>query len=197
MSACNQKKPSKVFTEKKASHPKAKQSSLIISIQPFSDISPVLTDYVFKELKKVYPFSEVKQPIQLPKSAYYPSRNRYRADSLIGYLDRLNKSGHVTIALTNRDISTSVHGYADWGVMGLALRPGNACIVSTFRLSKSNLNNQLFKVAIHELGHTQGLPHCSDKTCFMADAEGGNPTDQETGFCPKCKARMQKKGWQL
>ncbi len=197
LSACQPEKPTQAFKEKKASHQKAKQPSLIISIQPFSDISPMLTDYVFKELKKVYPFCEVKQPIQLPKSAYYKPRNRYRADTLIGFLDRLNKNGHVTIGLTCKDISTSVHGYSDWGVMGLGFMPGDACVVSTHRLKKGNMNIQYAKVAKHELGHTQGLPHCPVKTCLMADAEGKNPTDKETGFCPKCKARLQKKGWKL
>jgi archaemetzincin len=83
----------------------------------------------------------------------------------------------------------------DWGVMGLGLQPGNACVISSFRLSKTDLRNQLFKVAIHELGHTQGLPHCRNLSCFMRDAEGKNPIDQETDFCPKCKAILKKKGW--
>jgi archaemetzincin len=31
----------------------------------------------------------------------------------------------------------------------------------------------------------------------MRDAEGGNPTDEETGFCPSCKEFLIRKGWQL
>ena len=56
---------------------------------------------------------------------------------------------------------------------------------------------QFFKVAIHELGHTQGLPHCPEKSCYMRDAEGGNPTDEEVEFCPKCKKHLRTKNWEI
>jgi len=31
----------------------------------------------------------------------------------------------------------------------------------------------------------------------MGDAEGGNPTNQEKEFCPKCKKVLIKAGWLL
>jgi archaemetzincin len=52
-------------------------------------------------------------------------------------------------------------------------------------------------LAFHELGHTQGLPHCKNKTCFMRDAEGGNHLGEETGFCQFCAALLKSKGWQI
>ena len=81
--------------------------------------------------------------------------------------------------------------------MGLGFEPGNACVVSTYRLSRNNLLNQLDKLTLHELGHTQGLPHCNKKECFMRDAEGGNYFDEETSFCQSCKSFLKSKGWQL
>ena len=92
-------------------------------------------------------------------------------------------------------ISTTKNEIKDFGVMGLGFRPGNACVASSFRLSKQNKLDQLFKVAIHELGHTQGLPHCEVKTCFMRDAEGKNQTNDEKEFCSSCKIKLEKKGW--
>jgi archaemetzincin len=171
------------------------QSSVTITIQPFNDLSPENTNYVFTELKKIYPKVELNKAIPLPSSAWYAPRKRYRADSLINYLDRKTTAGHVTIGMTSKDISTTKDQYKDWGVMGLGFCPGKACVTSTFRLSKTDLKNQLFKVAIHELGHTQGLDHCEVKTCFMRDAEGGNPTGEEKEFCPKCKQVLINKGW--
>ena len=82
-------------------------ASVIINIQPFSDISKEEKDYVFNELKKVYTHVELNESIELPRSAYYPKRNRYRADSLINYLSRNTADGHVTIGLTTKDISTT------------------------------------------------------------------------------------------
>ena len=103
----------------------------------------------------------------------------------------------MTIGLTNKDISTDNGNIIDWGVMGLAYMPGKSCTVSPFRLSKKNINEQYFKVAIHELGHTQGLPHCLGVLCLMTDAKGKNKTDKEKGFCNKCKLFLINKGWNL
>jgi archaemetzincin len=79
--------------------------------------------------------------------------------------------------------------------MGLGKCPGKACVASSYRLSNNERLSQLFKVSIHELGHTQGLPHCEVKVCFMRDAEGRNPTNEEKGFCPRCKTFLKAKGW--
>ena len=140
---------------------------------------------------------DLKKPILLPSLAFYPKRNRYRADSLIHFLDRMTLDGQITIGLTSKDISTTKGDIPDWGVMGLGFCPGKACVVSAFRLSKGQMHEQLFKVALHELGHTEGLPHCPVRTCFMRDAEGRNPINEEKEFCPKCKAMLILKGWQF
>jgi archaemetzincin len=175
--------------------PVAQTTPIVIVVQPFADISASMTDYVVSELKKIYPKVELKTAIDLPETAYYKARNRYRADSLLNFLASRTQLGHIVIALTTKDISCTNDGIPDWGVIGLGFCPGNACVVSTFRLSKSNTLEQLFKASIHELGHTQGLDHCPNKSCFMRDAEGKNTTDEENDFCPKCKAYLQGRGW--
>ena len=173
------------------------EASVIIDIQPFTDIPKEYVDYVKAELLKIYANIEVKKAIDLPKSAYYKPRNRYRADSLIDYLSAKTAGGHVTIGMTSKDISHTKDKIVDYGIMGLGFQPGNACVVSYFRLSKKNTLAQFFKLSIHELGHTQGLPHCPVNTCFMRDAEGKNHADEEKEFCPKCKAHLISKGWDI
>jgi archaemetzincin len=107
-------------------------------------------------------------------------------------------SGDTTIiGLTTKDISTTKGKFKDWGIMGLANCPGTACVVSTFRLNKNKLSEQFYKVAIHELGHTSGLPHCKEKSCYLRDAEGGNPLDEEVAFCKRCTSHLKSKGWKL
>jgi archaemetzincin len=169
----------------------------IVIVQPFDGISDAQVNYIFNELKKVTPKVILNKSIPLPIRAYYKPRNRYRADTLNLYLKERTKNGCVTIGLTNKDISTDNGNIVDWGVMGLAYMPGKACTVSPFRLSTKNINEQFFKVAIHELGHTQGLPHCADIFCLMTDAKGKNNTDREKGFCARCKSFLEKKGWDL
>lgn len=168
--------------------------SQTIRIQPFVGVPPYITEHVFSEIKKIYPNTILSNPTYLPKSAYYAPRNRYKASQLLGYLD---KSGYITLGLTNMDISTAAHGYADWGVMGLSECPGSASVVSTYRLDKKNLLEQTLKVCVHELGHAEGLPHCQKSTCLMADAKGKNPTNQEKGFCDSCKKYLKSKGWKI
>jgi archaemetzincin len=171
--------------------------ALNIDILPFEGIPQSITDHVFKELSKILTNLNLLKPIALPKRAYYAPRNRYRADTLIYILRNATEDGHVTMGLTNKDISAEKGKVFDYGIMGLAYQPGKSCVVSTYRLSKKNINEQFFKVAIHELGHTQGLPHCPNKTCLMTDAEGKNNTDKENGFCIKCKTYLIAKGWKL
>lgn len=169
--------------------------SLIIDVQPFTGISPELITYTVKQLKQIYSNIEVRHEIPLPPSAFYPAHKRYRADSLIRFLKDRTPKGHISIGLTSSDISTTKGSVADWGVMGLGYRPGASCVVSTFRLSKNNLREQLYKVCIHELGHTEGLPHCPVKSCFMRDAEGHNTTEEEKEFCASCRRYLEMKGW--
>ncbi|MCE3229629.1 MAG: Zn-dependent protease [Bacteroidetes bacterium] len=167
----------------------------VIAIQPFSDLPSKYTVHVYKQLKKLYPNVIVLKPIDLPKQAYYSPRNRYRADSIISYLRKQAKPGQVILGLTGKDISTTKGNIKDYGIMGLGYQPGKSCVVSYFRLSKKNTLEQFFKVSIHELGHTQGLPHCPAATCFMRDAKGENHNDEEHEFCTKCKAHLESKGW--
>ncbi len=168
-----------------------------IIIQPFNDLSSSQVAFIYKELKDINPNIVLQTSIPLPASAFYKTRNRYRADSLIRFLNKFGSADTVVIGITSKDISTTKGAVADWGVMGLGYCPGNACMVSTFRLTKTKSAEQFYKVATHELGHTQGLPHCKNKSCYMRDAEGGNPINEEIDFCKSCKQFLRNKGWLL
>ena len=61
--------------------------------------------------------------------AWYPARDRYRADSLIRYLGRFGSADTILIGLTNKDISTTKGQIRDWGIMGLGYCPGTSCVV--------------------------------------------------------------------
>ena len=133
---------------------------------------------------------------------------RYRADRIIRFQKRTIPSNiDYILGLTNSDISTTKHDskgniekptwkYADFGIMGLAYRPGNSAIVSTFRLKHTNKYiafTRLKKVAIHEFGHNLGLPHCPNKNCVMtAAAEKITTIDHEKlALCISCKTKIK------
>ena len=149
---------------------------------------------LYEKIRSIVPGVVLKPPEALPQSAYYAPRKRYRADSLIAWMARRAGPNTVYAGITRVDISTTKNEKKDWGVMGLGYQPGKACVSSDFRLKNKPA---FWKIIIHELGHTTGLPHCPQKTCFMRDADGGNPTDEETEFCPSCKSHLLKSGWKL
>ncbi|WP_431343673.1 matrixin family metalloprotease [Chryseobacterium sp. JK1] len=187
--SCSEKK--KIVKEEQ------KRPAVKILIQPFKGLKPEKVIKVANGIKRVYPNVKVLEVIDFPENTYYKERNRYRADSIIKFLDYKTKEGFVTIGLTSKDISATRGKIKDFGIMGLGYTPGKACVASNFRLSKENSDEQFYKVAIHELGHTQGLRHCPEKTCFMRNAEGKNPTNEETDFCKKCKTFLINKNWKF
>jgi archaemetzincin len=159
-------------------------------------------DQVVAALRAFYPIEvKVLACQDLPQSAYYPTRKRYRAERLLVYLnERLPKDGWRILGLTDVDISTTKDQYPDWGVMGLGELPGTATVISSFRCRKkartpAHAIERLAKVAVHEIGHTLGLDHCPTRGCLMEDAMGKVvTTDRERDFCPKCRARAKERG---
>ncbi len=192
--ACQKKQPEGIVKNRKDLDMKCKR----IIVQPFDGFPTKMTDSLFIQIKKINPVAILRKPIPLPPMAYYKERKRYRADSLLNYLWMQRNGSDVIIGLTNVDISTTKDKNEDWGIMGLAYKPGYSCVVSTFRLSKKNTQEQLYKLSLHELAHTRGLPHCRrDSACYMSDANGTNPWDSETRFCHRCKAFLKRRGWIL
>ena len=170
---------------------------ITICIQPFSDVPESYTKYISTEIKKVYSKVEINKPIALLITALNSTKSRYRADSLLRFLNSQTNNGNLTIGITTKDISATKNNNPDWGIMGLGYCPGKACVASTFRLRGSNKMEKLYKVAIHELSHTQGLPHCPIKNCLMQDAEGKDRLNDEKQFCYNCKQKLIKAGWAL
>ena len=162
-------------------------------------------EQVVAALRAFYPIAvRVLDCQALPKAAYYPPRKRYRAERLLTYLNqRMPKDGWRILGLTDVDISTTKDQYPDWGIMGLGELPGTATVISSFRCRKkarsaAHAIERLAKVAVHEIGHTLGLPHCPIRGCLMEDAMGKVvTTDRERDFCPRCRALAKQRGFAI
>jgi archaemetzincin len=147
--------------------------------------------------------------IQIPAQAFVNIKTpRYRADKLIRYLrnqrpdtiDYIVGLTHQDISVTSTDNSGNVKKpeskYEDWGVFGYGFRPGESCIVSTFRLGSSSdkrFFDRLKKVSLHELGHNFGLDHCESAKCVMRDAAETIRTidSVNAGLCDLCKEKLK------
>ena len=134
---------------------------------------------------------------EFPTTTYYKPRGRYRAELILKHLNKIPGSHRSYLAVTTNDISTTKDEIYDWGVMGLGYQPGKSCVISTYRLKTANtalFNERVIKVALHEIGHNLGLPHCKySLTCYLADAVGTvKSVDRETReLCARCKTLLR------
>ena len=172
------------------------ESFVHIDLQPLGDFTQKEANQLKEELEKhlvpIY-LSEIEVLPQkdIPASCLYKPRNRYWAGNILGFLKQQNQgSDFVTIGLTHRDISTSIHGNYNYGIMGFSFRPGNACVVSTFRLKRKD---DLWKVTTHEFLHSRGLLHCKkdNPKCLMQDAHGKNTFFMKNGLCQDCQKALK------
>ena len=167
---------------------------LKIGVLYYTNIDANLKKEVLQNINATYlcTVTEIKGITTLPQAAFYKPRNRYRASVLLKSIDSY-KGFDKIIGITSKDISTTKDNIYDWGITGLAKSPGRSCIISTYRIKTPNkvlFNDRFIKVALHELGHTMGLPHCTfSSTCFMEAAEGTiKSVDRETRYlCSNCK----------
>ncbi len=185
-------------TAVKKNHQAEISKTPLVLLQPLQPFDKSFLSFLKDSIEKFYPVRILIANQKLfPINCYYKPRNRYRADSTIGWLKSIKPdSVRLIVGITDTDISTTKGTINDYGVMGLGFHPGNACIVSTYRIKKSatskqNLQQRIFKVVVHEMGHNFGLPHCPDQHCIMADAEGKMKLDDERDLCIACRKKLK------
>lgn len=183
--------------ESQVSNDKESAGLNVIQIQPYDNFTQAEAKQLKIEFEKEFervlgtPVNvEILPNRQLPESCFYKPRQRYRAEKVIASQKSFSKPAYTIVGLTHKDISTTVHGEKDFGIMGLSYRPGNSLIVSSFRTRKG----QLWKVCCHEFCHSIGLPHCpnDDIHCIIANAHGKNTFDQKNELCADCRAHAKK-----
>jgi archaemetzincin len=178
----------------------------IVYLQPLGEALPDEDVKLVERALVAFYGVEVKvlERATLPKAAWYPARNRWRAEKLLAFLDERKPADAARIlGLTSVDISTTKGKHIDWGVLGLGDLGGSAGVISTFRAKKgardaTHVRQRLAKVAVHEIGHTLGLPHCPTVGCLMEDAEGTvKKTDTEYDLCANCRRQLKASGRRL
>lgn len=170
-------------------------------VQPLGTVSQAEIETVVEALASTYGVEvHVNTATPLPESAWYAPRKRYRAATLLEFLAKRRASDcDRIVGLTRKDISVTKGEHKDWGILGYGSSVNQSCVVSSFRvrrkLSSVPPQERLARVAIHELGHTLGLPHCPNAGCFMLDAGGTVTTiDDEHELCGRCRRKLDWQG---
>ncbi|MGV3696903.1 matrixin family metalloprotease [Flavobacterium sp.] len=183
--------------------------SKVVGILPYKGISQNQIDTIAKAIRSFYGINtQILAQSDLPKSAFINIKSpRYRADSIIRIQDRvMPDTVDYILGITTKDVSVTkkepdgsikkpTWKYLDFGVMGLAYRPGKSSVISTFRLKSKDKGLELErfkKVVLHEFGHNLGLPHCKDKHCMMTSAAEKIATidNENMALCSNCKKKI-------
>lgn len=160
------------------------------------NIDRIQTENVEKIQGDVEARVEILPRMETPDSCYNDAHTRFRAPKILNFLKKqyageIGQGGSV-IGVTNKDISTTAHGYNDYGIQGLSNMPGAVSVISTFRVRDRNF---LWRLAFHEFCHGYfGMPHCPEKdpACLMKDAEGKNPHfELKETLCDTCLKKFK------
>lgn len=164
---------------------------------PATDADTATVTYLRQHLADSFRIPVILVPARrLPAFAWYAPRKRYWADSLLKWMRPIAQNSRCRwLLVTGSDISTTRKDHFNWGIMGLAYRPGRVAAVSDYRLQEHGrparaVRAALLKIALHELGHTVGNDHCKQPHCLMQDADGRDKTAQLSGFCNACRKRL-------
>ncbi len=174
-------------------------SQVTVALAPLGPFQPTLLDEIERGLIAELHVAVVRAgPFELPRSAFYAPRRRYRAERLLDFLrPQMRAPATRVLGVTEVDISTTAHGVSDWGILGLGDLGGRACVISTWRCRRTardaaQASFRMVTTCVHEVGHTLGLEHCPDTSCLMTDARGSVLTvDRTSGhLCARCRRRV-------
>ncbi len=128
---------------------------------------------------------------------FNPARDQWDANAVLSNcVDRLHETDRPSLILSARDMYVDFLNF----VFGLARRDRQAAVVSWHRLEHSDLRvfgSRLAKEIVHEIGHLEGLAHCSNPDCVMWFSNTLEETDRkEAKFCDGCNYTRAARGEQ-
>jgi archaemetzincin len=166
-----------------------------ITLKPIGNIDlPILAD-----LQKILGRSfgcpvNVAMKLDIPDHAHKKGRGQYLASIILSSLKASVAEPEERI-LGIADIDLYAKGLNF--VFGQADPESGVAVISLCRLRQELPPDQaLFlsraaKEAIHELGHTFGLGHCSRSKCIMHFSDSLSDTDiKEMAFCSQCQPKL-------
>ena len=142
---------------------------------------------------------EITPEIYSLEESYDASREQYLDSSLLAEMKASGTSkNEKVLGVINVDLYTPGLNF----VFGKADSTSGTAIISLCRLrqeyygspqNKALFHDRVLKEAIHELGHTFGLEHCSNAICIMHFSNSLQDTDlKQATFCSQCRPKLIK-----
>jgi archaemetzincin len=168
-----------------------------VALVPIGAVEPELTAWLQRQLAELTGADvTVGEEIPLPHSAFEKRRGQYLGDMLLKTLRQHAREDRIDgylLGLIDRDCYSKGLNY----LFGQASLGGYEGLVALPRLRETFYSRQdnvplfqerVLKEAMHELGHTWGLAHCTDQACVMYFSNSLHDTDvKQTVFCENCK----------
>lgn len=146
-------------------------------------------------------FGIAQQPIAIPSRAFDEGRNQFNSSLILDWLDKkakhmLSSSYDKVLGICNLDAYSENFNF----IFGEAQYQGRISAIYLPRLGQEfyglSPNDPLFfqraaKEAVHELGHSFGLAHCTLPSCVMYFSNSLSDTDEKgKEFCGRCKLAL-------
>ena len=130
-----------------------------------------------------------------PDFAFHRERQQYHSSELLHAMQRyVEPDSWRVLGITSVDLYIPILTF----VFGEAQMGGPCGLVSAHRLRQDFyglapdadvLRNRLLKEAVHELGHTLDLTHCTDYQCAMAPSHAVEWIDlKDSSLCGACES---------
>jgi len=160
-----------------------------ITLLPLGTPDRRALDWLAQDLKGMGVDVEVASQRALPREAFNALRGQFHAGAILGLAH--SENGERVLAVTDGDLYADDLNF----VFGIAQPHGQACVISLFRLrlgaSEQRFRSRALKEAMHELGHTFGLGHCSEPHCVMRFSNSLADTDRKgAAFCRHCEEKL-------
>jgi len=138
------------------------------------------------------------RPLNSPDYAFNGKRKQHFSTAILLKLKGIEReTGDRVLGVTEHDLYVPSLNF----VFGEADLQNRVTIISLRRLSQEfygltedmdRLKERAIKEAVHELGHTYGLGHCSNPLCVMHFSNSLLDTDiKKASFCPQCEKRFK------
>jgi len=174
-----------------------------IGILRIGQVDPYPVGRIQENLSPTFPKTKcllIDEILPIPDEAFERTRQQYLSNIILNKIRSLAEKKDLldhALGITNADIYIPKLNF----VFGEAECPGKAALISLYRLSEEFygkapdielLVERGTKEAVHELGHSLGLRHCSNPFCVMYFSNSIFETDRKQSlFCNKCRLKLE------